>query len=926
MTILLAIDDNKNNLLSLKSLLIEAIPDCNVITARSGSEGVKLAKKHKPDTIILDVIMPELDGFETCKILKTDELTKSIPVILLTALLTDTKSKIKGLEAGAEAFLSKPIDSSELIAQTRAMIRIKKAEEELQKKKTKLENEIQSQGKILEESNREYKNIIENIGEGIGKLDSKNKFTFINNKGAEIFGYPKDYLLNESLKKILSDDMYKVVLEKTSKVKPGNSSKFYIKTTTKLGAEKTLFVTAMPEFDNKGEYLGASGIFSDVTKAIRDEKLLKKQFDLASISSATNDIKVISQALLESALDSDDLDSGVIYMRDRLDLSYNRIFSIGLSNDFLASTSSLDFDALKENYNKKDVFYCAEDNLPIYNEIKVKEGLKAIGIIPISNDDKVISIIIVASHDVERISKETKKTVQFLVNQLNSAFKRIILEQENIANIAKYKSLVEGTKDAILTIRKGKITDCNQALCTMLGYKSKSVFIGKSPLNFTTNKIIAGINPIESGVEAIQETLKHGFYEFEWILENKKGEKLWVEARLSLVNTGKQRFISVILRDLTKHKEREAEIHKFKTITDKANYGCAMTDINGKLIYVNKAFADMHNYKSETLLNKNINIVQCEFSQDYFKNIDNKLLKKGYLESTEVWHKTSNNEEFPALLNGMLFKDDNNLPSYISYTIIDISKIKQYETDIKKALAQAKESDQVKASFLASISHELRTPLNAVIGFSQILNSNLQDEEIDLYSKLIYESGLHLKEIVDDIFYFTMVKSGQEKLNNSNIKPSLLVAAAHKIALEIRENSKKEDIKIKLLIPEKEEVIFSDENKILHVFKQLVRNAFKFTQKGEITIGFDYEKQKKAVTFFIKDTGIGIPSEKKDIIFEFFRQADEALSRQYEGTGMGLALTKKLIEMLDGHIWVDSELEKGSTFYFNIPLDHSKTK
>lgn len=917
---LLAIDDNKNNLLTLKALLEDLLDNCIVLTAQSAAEGIKLAKKNNPDTIILDVIMPDLDGFQTCKILKTDKATESIPVILLTALMTDKASKIRGLEAGAEAFITKPIDTSELIAQTRAMVRIKQAEDKLRIKKQSLEKEIITQSKKLNDTNRDYKNILENIGEGIGKLDKKNNFTYINTIGAEIFGYPKKTLLHEKLKNILSKDMYKTVMEQTSMTESGKSTKFYIKTITKKGVEKTLFVTAMPEFDNEGNYNGASGIFRDVTKVLRDEQLLSKQFELAKISSATNNIKLIAKALLEFAIDADDLDSGGVYMRDKMNRKFKLASSIGISDEFLKAVSSFDFSKIQQQAaENKDMFYCMFNDLPLYKEIKVNEGLKAVGIVPITHNDSLVAVLIVASHKFKEISNETKQSVNYLVAQLNSAFKRIIVEQESIANIAKYKSLVEGTKDAILTIRKGIITDCNQALCKMLGYNSKSAFIGKSPLNFTINKNIGGINPTQKATEAIQETLKNNFYEFEWILKKANGELLWVEARLSLFSTGRQRFISVILRDLSVQREREEEIRKFKTITDEAHYGCAMTNLKGKIIYINKAFAEMHAYDIDSLKNKNIKILQGKPPNDYFAELNKNLLERGYLESTEVWNSSRKGDQFPALLNGMLIKDENNVPSYISYTIIDISELKKYESDIKNALSKAEESDKLKAAFLASISHELRTPLNAVIGFSQILSSNLQHEEVDLYSKLIYESGLHLKEIVDDIFYFTMVKSGQEKLNFSDINPALLIAEVHKMALDIRENVKKEDIKIKLEIPEEKIVLNSDKIKIIHVFKQLIRNAFKFTKKGEIKIGF-IDENEDSIIFFVSDTGIGIPEEKINIIFEFFRQVDDALSRQYEGTGMGLALTKKLLEMLNGNIWVESKVNNGSKFYFKIPL------
>ena len=142
MPTILAIDDKPDNLLSLSALLTGMIPECEVITASSGKEGLEKSKTEKPDTIILDINMPVLDGFETCRVLKSKQDTKHIPVIMLTAVNTDSASRVKGLELGADAFLTKPIDQFELSAQVKAMLRIKMAEDNLRKKSEVLEKQV----------------------------------------------------------------------------------------------------------------------------------------------------------------------------------------------------------------------------------------------------------------------------------------------------------------------------------------------------------------------------------------------------------------------------------------------------------------------------------------------------------------------------------------------------------------------------------------------------------------------------------------------------------------------------------------------------------------------------------------------------------------------------------------------------------------
>jgi PAS domain S-box-containing protein len=157
---ILAIDDKKDNLIALSALLKNLIPECTVLTAQSGAEGIKKAIAEPPDTILLDIIMPEMDGYEVCKRLKSAKVTRHIPVIMLTAIKTDSKSRVKGMDLGADAFLNKPIDEAELAAQVRAMLRIKNAEDVLRKEKNLLEDIVQERTKALHESEKRLKAIL----------------------------------------------------------------------------------------------------------------------------------------------------------------------------------------------------------------------------------------------------------------------------------------------------------------------------------------------------------------------------------------------------------------------------------------------------------------------------------------------------------------------------------------------------------------------------------------------------------------------------------------------------------------------------------------------------------------------------------------------------------------------------------------------
>ncbi|MCK4663266.1 MAG: PAS domain S-box protein [Bacteroidales bacterium] len=223
---ILAIDDQQDNLTTIKAVIKSYMPDCKVITALSGNEGLKIAKEEKPDTILLDIIMPRMDGYEVCRRIKENELIKNIPVLMLTATKTDIQNKVKGLEIGADAFLTKPIDPVELTAQLNVMLRIKGAEDKLRTDKMDLETIVLDRTKELREINEKlkleiaerkqaeeeskkseekYRELVETSVDGVISIDSQMKVC-VWNKGAEnIFGYTREEIMGQSIMKIVPD-------------------------------------------------------------------------------------------------------------------------------------------------------------------------------------------------------------------------------------------------------------------------------------------------------------------------------------------------------------------------------------------------------------------------------------------------------------------------------------------------------------------------------------------------------------------------------------------------------------------------------------------------------------------------------------------------------------------------------------------------
>ena len=237
----------------------------------------------------------------------------------------------------------------------------------------------------------------------------------------------------------------------------------------------------------------------------------------------------------------------------------------------------------------------------------------------------------------------------------------------------------------------------------------------------------------------------------------------------------------------------------------------------------------------------------------------------------------------------------------------------------KRAKEKAEMGAKTKAEFLATMSHEIRTPMNGVIGMTSLLSQTKLSREQTEYVETIRVSGENLLTVINDILDFSKIEQGKMRLEKSTFNLynaieevlTLLSPIAAKKGLELIFNKETD-------VPR---YIYNDEKRLKQVLINLVNNAVKFTETGEVVVSVAVKSNNDSdmeLLFAVKDTGIGIPNDKIENLFEMFTQADSSMSRKFEGTGLGLPISKKLINLMNGEIWVDSEPEKGSTFYFTI--------
>lgn len=253
--------------------------------------------------------------------------------------------------------------------------------------------------------------------------------------------------------------------------------------------------------------------------------------------------------------------------------------------------------------------------------------------------------------------------------------------------------------------------------------------------------------------------------------------------------------------------------------------------------------------------------------------------------------------------------------------IRDVSERMEYENMLRESKEKAEESDRLKSAFLSNISHEIRTPMNAIVGFSHLLDDEeISGEERKSYLGLITQNTSQLITIISDIMELSKMESGVLQIQETEVNVNLKLHHMEEWMRREKLIGSKSDISVRVrkTLPESKSVILTDPERLEQVFRYLIDNAVKFTEEGTIEMGYEVLND-NYLEFYIKDTGIGIPKDKQMTIFDRFKQIDDSHTREYGGTGLGLALASKIVNILGGEIYVKSEPGKGSVFYFTHP-------
>lgn len=502
---------------------------------------------------------------------------------------------------------------------------------------------------------------------------------------------------------------------------------------------------------------------------------------------------------------------------------------------------------------------------------------------------------------------------------LNITDRKKIEEQIQRSEI-KYRSIFDNSQALICTHDiNGKILDVNNAACKTFGYQQEEL-LGRSISELLFNDKQA---EFESGY--LKEILTNGKAEGVMLAMSSSGEKIYLLYQNFLVKTGNEEpYIIGFSQDITARIKAEralkASEEKYRQIIENMNLGLVQVTPDETIVYANQSFCAMSGYDIDELIGKNAQSLFVTEEGD----IDGVQTRRrsGHSDAYELQIKTRKGEDKWWLISGApIFNDKNQFTGSIGIHL-DISSQKQIEAELKRAKAETEASARAKETFLANMSHEIRTPMNGIIGIGKLLAKTSLDKQQRYYLDIVQNAASNLMIIINDLLDFSKIESGKIVLEHIGFSMKEKVEHIRQML-----GYRAEEKGLSFICECDEEVspiLIGDPFRLDQVFMNLLSNALKFTEHGSVSLTCELKEstnEYQVIRFSVSDTGIGISQEFLTQLFDKFTQEDESISRKFGGTGLGMSITRQLIELMGGSIEIDSKKDAGTTMSFTLKMD-----
>lgn len=794
----------------------------------------------------------------------------------------------------------------------------------------------------LKDNNEFVKTLLNAIPAGIFFKDKEGKYLGCNTIFTELTGKDASEIIGKTVHDVWPSEIATKFSNLDNEIlKSGVSQNYESQIFGKNGKVKSVIIAKDVYKDLNGNTIGIVGAFLDISEQKKAEDAVK-----------------------ESGMKYQELFTLLRLMADNMP---DMLWAKNLNNEFIFTNKAicekmLNASDIQEPIGKTDLFFAERerkahpenDQWHTFGEIcKDSDNLTIENAAPTQFDEfgNVKGEFLFLDVHKAPLYDEKGELIGVVGSARDVTEQKIAQERLSITKDS-YQTIFNSVSEAIYIMDSNNVfIAVNVGAEKMYGY-SREELIGKSPLDVSAE----GRNNIENIAHTIQQVRETGVSQtFEFWGVRKSGEIFPKEVIINKGTYFGNECIIATARDITKRKKSETiqeiqynialYIHKAKNVKDllktveseimklmhSSNFCVAIVDEQTKSlqpIVCDELNSELFDWN----LNQTLSLEIIKSGKSFFLKGEeiNNLAQKLHVELKSISPKCwigvpiliKNNPSGVIVVQN--FYDEN---AY-EYSYVTLLEMIAYEVgaymerqlileEVIAAKVKAEESASLKTAFMQNLSHEIRTPLNGIIGFSELLKEkDIHAEDAQKYSEIIIERGWQLTSIINDILTISSLETQQEQLFNESFNVNELLKNQITV-FSVQAHTKGIQLVINTLLNENQAQIYTDKNKLGQILNNLFTNAFKFTQQGKIELGCSIKEN--MLQFFLRDTGIGIEKSKQELIFERFAQADDLIRRDYGGTGLGLSICKGFVELMGGKIWIESEPNKGSTFYFNIP-------
>jgi PAS domain S-box-containing protein len=912
---ILIVDDVLANIMVIEGFLNTL--DVEMDRAFSGFEAIEKIKVTEYAMVLLDVQMPELDGFKTAEIIREELGEEHLTIIFISAVYNHNYYYQKGLDTGAVDFITKPLISNVFLGKVKIFLKLYEQRKELEREVEERKKAAES----LKESHNAIQTILNNIQVGIYVSDDDtNKIVFANRFGRKKYG-----------KNIIGKSYDKVLNINEGEKDSSSSNDIH---TDKEGHFFHLFENSIKWVDGRASKLNVEVDITDKIQA--EQEMIRTHKNFVELFNNSPDAVYVES------------ESGVILDANKAACKlngYNDLRGVPVTDLAPESMKSDILASYKKWFTGEKTFIESK----VLRKDKTEIPVELMGKVINFNNERALLVTVRDVSDRAKahqaiLDREQRFRVLFekiptvAVYGLNSK-KEIIYWNKASENFFGYsKESAIGQKLDQLLVAEGDRSTIAENI--------KRVLNGENlpPEEIYLLRKDGGILPVSSSYVLLSNSAgEKEVYSIDIDLREKDKVQLLQQSRLQLtefINQISSGFINITVGEIDATITRAIEaVSSFAEVESSYIY---LLDPHGRELTLSHSWSASN---SENIEDKII-VDAVDGLNNFIDEVSNKGL--------EIYPGSTHKNYFPELMETMSINSYVHIPMFVDHLFvgfigfgtpvhekswddhtiyafkliaqITINALERKKADKKliETHHRSKESDRLKTAFLANMSHEIRTPMNAILGFSSLLsdpdNTGAEQEQ---FINHITSNGNSLMTLINEILDISKIEAGQIQIKKTTFSLGTLIGEAVTEANKRKKYQGKQSIEIVSNFDniDSEQSVETDQTRFKQVLTILLDNALKYTKEGRIEINI-IKSTEQLIQFQVSDTGIGIPEEMQQIIFDTFRQVEESHTRQYGGTGLGLAIAKYLVNMMGGDIWVESTPEHGSNFFFTLPVSH----